>query len=349
MLARLLVSKSCQLGQFNSRSFTNTALNSARYSWKSVNSSMRSGAFTRTGPTLKERLLGPTTGKPFIYGTYAVVGASAVGLGMLGYYGLNQKQSLTQASYLWPQYVRDRLKSTYGYLFGSLAITSLSSYAAFRIPALLEFAARGGFLPFLVFMGATIGTSMLCQSINYHSNPGLKHLAWGLHSATLGAFLCPLILAGGPVLLRAAIYTAGIIAGLTSVAYSAPSEKFLYMAGPLAMGLGFIIVANIGSIFLPPHTALGAGLYSIVLYGGLILFSAFLLYETQLVADRAVKTPHGGYGGMHTMGYDQYGMQQYGNFGDRYDPINAQMGLYMSVINIFIRMVMIFGGSNRKK
>lgn len=36
-------------------------------------------------------------------------------------------------------------------------------------------------------------------------------------------------------------------------------------------------------MFLPPTTALGAGLYSIALYGGLLLFSGFLLYDTQRI------------------------------------------------------------------
>ncbi len=47
----------------------------------------------------------------------------------------------------------------------------------------------------------------------------------------------------------------------------------------------------IGSLFLPPTTALGAGLYSISLYGGLVLFSAFLLYDTQRIVRKAETYP----------------------------------------------------------
>ena len=50
---------------------------------------------TQTGPTLRERLLGPTTGKPFIYGTYALAGASVFGVGMLCYYGLGMSKGMS--------------------------------------------------------------------------------------------------------------------------------------------------------------------------------------------------------------------------------------------------------------
>lgn len=46
-----------------------------------------------------------------------------------------------------------------------------------------------------------------------------------------------------------------------------------------------------GSMFLPPTTSLGAGLYSISIYGGLVLFSMFLLYDTQKVIKRAENHP----------------------------------------------------------
>lgn len=58
-----------------------------------------------------------------------------------------------------------------------------------------------------------------------------------------------------------------------------------------------------GSMFLPPTSAFGAGLYSIAVYGGLVLFSMFLLYDTQKVVKRAETHP-------------LYGVQ-------KYDPINA--------------------------
>lgn len=87
----------------------------------------------------------------------------------------------------------------------------------------------------------------------------------------------------------------------------APNEKFLYMGGPLAMGLGVVFVSSIGTMFFPATTVLGAGLHSVALYGGLLLFSGFLLYDTQRIIAQAERWPT-------TPG--MYGVKNY-------DPINA--------------------------
>lgn len=79
------------------------------------------------------------------------------------------------------------------------------------------------------------------------------------------------------------------------------------MGAPLAMGLGVVFVSSIGSMFLPPTTALGAGLYSVSLYGGLLLFSAFLLYDTQRIIAQAERYP---------ANHQFYGVKAY-------DPVNA--------------------------
>jgi FtsH-binding integral membrane protein len=77
----------------------------------------------------------------------------------------------------------------------------------------------------------------------------------------------------------------------------------------------------------------------------LILFSAFLLYDTQKIIRKAEHLPSGG----SQVLYNQFGqpiqtMQTRG-----YDPIDAQLSLYMDILNIFIRMVMIMGGGQQRR
>lgn len=101
------------------------------------------------------------------------------------------------------------------------------------------------------------------------------------------------------------------------------------MGGPLAIGLGVVFASSVGSMFLPATTALGAGLYSMSLYGGLLLFSAFLLYDTQRIVHKAENHPN-------------YGVQ-------KFDPVNAAMSIYMDTLNIFIRIVSILAGQGNRR
>ncbi|GFX32148.1 growth hormone-inducible transmembrane protein [Trichonephila clavipes] len=177
---------------------------------------------------------------------------------------------------------------------------------------------------------AMIGSGMIVRSIPYTEGFGAKQLAWMAHSGIMGAVVAPLCFLGGPILIRAAWYTAGVVGGLSTVAACAPSEKFLYMGGPLACGLGVVFAASLGSMFLPPTTALGAGLYSISMYGGLVLFGAFLLYDTQRIVHHAENHPMYAY--------------------KPYDPVNASISIYLDTLNIFIRIAMLLaGGGSRRK
>ena len=118
-----------------------------------------------------------------------------------------------------------------------------------------------------------------------------------------------------------------MVGGLSAVAVTAPSEKFLSWAGPLSMGFGVVLVATLGSAFLPPNTVAGAGLASVAIYGGLLLFGAMLLYDTQAAIKTAEALP------------PQL----------TFDPINAQVRIYMDILNIFIRIASIMGGGNKRK
>lgn len=143
-------------------------------------------------------------------------------------------------------------------------------------------------------MGAIIASSFVVQMVPYSEGLGAKQLAFLSHTALIGAVLAPLAFAGGPILVRAAVYTAGIVGGLSTIAVCAPSEKFLSWGAPLGIGLGAVFAANIGALFLPPTSAIGAGLAAVVVYGGLVLFSGFLLYDTQKIIRRAETHPVNG-------------------------------------------------------
>ncbi|QQP55130.1 Growth hormone-inducible transmembrane protein [Caligus rogercresseyi] len=272
-------------------------------------------------PGIKEPTTGSNIKTPFAIGQGAVAGASVIGLGALAFYGLGLSNTpgTLEKSVAWPAYVQERIRSTFGYFGASVGLSGLAAYGVFRSPTLMGFVSGGGLMSLGVCMAAMIGSGMLLRSIPYEGNPGGKHLAWIVHSSILGACVAPICALGGPLLLRAAMYTGGMLSALS----------FLYMGGPLAMGLGLVFASSIGSFFLPPTSMLGASLYSLSLYGGLILFGGFVLYDTQKIIYKAENTPR--YVG--------------------WDPINASSGIYMDTLNIFIRIAQILamnGGSKRK-
>merc|ERR1711997_1002517 len=281
--------------------------------------------------TMKEMAMSPSTQTPFNVGQGFVAGASAIGLGALAFYGLgfSNEVGAAEKAMIWPDYVKQRIRDTYMYFGASLGVTAGTAVAIFRSPAMMNIVMRQGMIAMGVSIAAMIGSGMVVRSIPYQEGFGSKQMAWLVHSAVVGAVIAPICLLGGPILTRAAWYTAGIVGGLTTVAVTAPSDKFLYMGGPLAMGLGVVFMASLGSAFLPASTALGAGLQSISLYGGLVLFSGFLLYNTQKIIHRAERHP-------------VYGVQ-------KYDPVNNSIGIYMDTVNIFIRIAMILAGGGGKR
>jgi hypothetical protein len=66
-----------------------------------------------------------------------------------------------------------------------------------------------------ITIGAMIGSGMLVRALPYQEGIGLKQAAWILHSAVIGAVVAPLTLLGGPIMIRAACYTAGIVGGMS--------------------------------------------------------------------------------------------------------------------------------------
>lgn len=282
---------------------------------------------------MKEMAMSPSTALPFNIGQGFVAGASALGLGALAFYGLgfSSEVGAAEKSMLWPEHVKQRIRDTYMYFGASIGVTAATASAIFRSPAMMNIVMRQGWVALGVSIAAMIGSGMLVRSIPYQEGFGPKQLAWLGHCAVIGAVIAPVCLMGGAIVTRAAWYTAGIVGGLSTVAVTAPSDKFLYMGGPLAMGFGAVFMASIGSAFLPPTTALGAGLYSISLYGGLVLFSGFMLYNTQKIIYKAENHP-------------RYGVQ-------KYDPINNSIGIYIDTINIFVRIAQILamGGGSRRK
>lgn len=303
--------------------------------------------------SLKQRLMAPAGPAAFAGGRAFVLGSSVVGMGSLVYYGAKITVAGEMGDFgktaTWPQHVRQRIRATYGYFGAGLAVTAAAAVVAARSPVLLNMMMGNSWVALGVTLAAIMGSGYIVRSIPYTPGFGTKQLAFIGHAAIMGAVLAPLCLLGGPALVRAAWTTAGICGGLSTIAVIAPHDQFLKMGGVLGMGFAAVFAANIGAMFAPAGTALHAGLASITIYGGLVLFSAFMLYDTQKIINAAQMVPYTNPNQQLTFnGYGQQPLQTFNYEGRLYDPINMSMGIYLDTLHIFMRLAMIFSGQRRK-
>ncbi|CAG2180762.1 unnamed protein product, partial [Oppiella nova] len=170
--------------------------------------------------------------------------------------------------------------------FGSaLGLTAAAAIGALRSPVLMRNRPKSQVMALILVMNTMIGTRLIVQFIPYSEGFGAKQIAWAVHCGATGAIIASMFLWSGPIISRAACYTAGIVGSLSVIAGCAPSDEFLNMGRPLNIMLAAVLASIAVLAFL------GASLYSLNLYGGLVLFSAFLVYDTQGIVRTAKSVP----------------------------------------------------------
>merc|ERR1711996_176466 len=148
----------------------------------------------------------------------------------------------------------------------------------------------------------------------------------------MGFVLAPLVAMYGEVVAQAALYTAGITAGISAVGWTAPSNEYLKMAGPFSMVAGCVFIAALASPFFNPVTPAGGMMFSLVLWGGLCLSGFGVFMSTQ----RMIAKAEG-----HPAPSPLYNTRAF-------DPINASLGIYVDMIMMFQRLLFILGSNKRK-
>lgn len=239
--------------------------------------------------------------------------------------------------------VQEYLKGTYKYVALNIGLTALSAVAAFRTGAIYKLASMSPLMNLLVVGGGSIGTMIGTRMIDQNRSPLLKHTFWAGFNAFMGLSICTIGLMYEPqIILRAALYSGGIFGALSFTAMNAQQEKFLNMGGPLMAGLVVVFLSSLTPLFLPAQYARALAISEAIwLYGGLLVFGGLTLYDTQRVMQK----------GKNYLAFRETQLNR--GVPERMIPqpdyINASIGLYLDLINIFIRMVQILGGSSRRK
>jgi len=157
-----------------------------------------------------------------------------------------------------------------------------------------------------------------------------KYLSFGLFNGIMGLSLCGLCFYNPQILLRAGIYTLGLMGALSFTAINAKEDKFLFLGGPLLAGLTVLVLSSFVGMFLPARFITTLSLIdSFMLYGGLAIFSAFILYDTQKLMAKAKL-------------YAANGILE------KVDYMNESIHIYMDIINIFVRLVQILSNNKKK-
>lgn len=207
--------------------------------------------------------------------------------------------------------VQQRISKSLAYFGGGLLVTG-GLVGALRNSSLVH---MNPFLFFALSIGTMIGTMM----VNYDRSPLLKHALWMGFMSTMALSMVPLInMASLPAIYDALFATGFTMGGLGLVAYNAPSEQFLKWGGMLGMGCAGLIGLSFMQMFWPSQA-----LFNIWLYGGLVLFSAFTLYDVQKLIHAAKSKPS-------------------------WDPINESLGIYLDAILLFERFLIIFMNNKKK-
>ncbi|KAL5519486.1 hypothetical protein ACEPAH_1169 [Sanghuangporus vaninii] len=225
---------------------------------------------------------------------------------------------------------RSYLNESFRYMGGGLAIVAATARLMFKNGFAVRVMSANPWAVLGLSLVGGIGT-ILGVFYTPPENSLLKHTFWVGFNVCQAATLSPLFFFNPAILSRAALYTAGVIGSLAYVGATAKNETYLYMGGPLLAGLTVVALSSLAPLALPLGVRGLAVAEAISLYGGLAVFSGFVLFDTQKILAHARAAEAG--------------------LVPR-DPVRESIALELDFINIFIRMVQILmmsqGGGRRK-
>lgn len=114
---------------------------------------------------------------------------------------------------------------------------------------------------------------------------------------------------------------AAVFFSLTLAAMLAKRRAYLFLGGFLGSGLLVLSAMSLLSLFFGRF---GESLVSVQIYSGLMLFCGYVLYDTQIIMEKA-------------------------RAGDRDDPLKHALELFQDLISIFVRLIIILIRNNQRR
>jgi FtsH-binding integral membrane protein len=196
--------------------------------------------------------------------------------------------------------VQKRVANTLGYFGYGLGFTGAVAYS-------LRNSARAMNLHWGICLAGQIAFLLGTHLTDYHTNYPVKMACYTAFLGMVGVTIMPLcVMAGGALVVDAALATGVAMSALAGVAYMAPSEEFLRWGGCLSLMCGGMFGISLLLMFNPQSNAL----MNVWLYGGLLLCGGMTMYRTQKIVYNAK---------------NQY----------KFDPVSEAVGIYLDAINMF--------------
>ncbi|PNH05517.1 putative Bax inhibitor 1 [Tetrabaena socialis] len=209
--------------------------------------------------------------------------------------------------------VQAHLQKVYATLTAALVVSALGCYADMQ----LGFA---GILTFLAGFGCLAGLAMTA------STPATLNTRYALlagfsfcQGAALGKLVGMAVAINSSLVLTAFLGTSAIFCSFTLASLLSARRSFLFLGGWLASAVTCLFVVRMSS-WLVGARSLG---FSVELYGGLLMFSLYVLLDTQVIVEKAA------------MGYT--------------DHVKAALDLLVDVLAIFARVLIILMKNQAKK
>lgn len=210
--------------------------------------------------------------------------------------------------------VKEHLKNVYSSLAISLLLAAAGSYInlIFNIGV-------GGFLGLIVSIGLMMA---ITQTPHTPANQQKRFLYLCGFAFLSGTSLGPLIKGVAsidPSIVTTAFMATGLIFTCFTLASLVTNDrKFLYLGGLLMSGVSLLLMMSLMNIFFRSRAV-----YEAELYLGLGIFCVFILYDTQLIVEKA-------------------------RLGDR-DYIWHCLNLFMDFVTIFRRLMVILANKEQQK
>lgn len=206
--------------------------------------------------------------------------------------------------------VKRHLTQVYGTLATLCIVAAIGTYA--HISGLFFFG--GGTFSFLLALGSFIGITALPNTPDHKSiRYGLLYNFAFMEGLTIGPLIDYILVVDHSerIVMNASILTALVFGSFTLASLLTNKRSFIYLGGLLGSLLSLYSWMTFVNIFLNSKT-----LYSVELYLGLLMFSGYVMYDTQLIIYRAT-------------------------YLKSFDVVSHTLDLFIDLVGIFVRILLI--------